>query len=331
MATALTVPQAAVNPKGAMTVYDRITDPIQFMEKMKDPLSALTGCNPNQGAAIAITLLSEGLTPIEFQRRYHWIPNRGPSMRSDAMLAEFRMNHDGDYEIKESTPLRAAITFIDSNDRRYDRELTARDILLSRWPWAKEPGWRKATSKAASLLRDGKSESEALHEMLPFCGDNWGTPTDWQNMLWSRLISSSLRLICPELVSGVYTPEEMPAPEAATERSSNAISTEEFLGVPAEAKPSSGATNESPAADEPVDVSFNVVDGQLVDTPDQPEANQLQGLHKSVFELASELFGDAVELKLQEAAAKRGVPDFASIPASELESMRARLESQLKK
>lgn len=160
-------------------------NPIDFCKTFALPAARMCGAKTEQdGMAIALVCLQEGITFVEFGRRYHMIMGR-PSMRSDAMLAEFRSNYGGDYEIISRTADTAAIRFIDKKGRTYDCEFTWQQAQESRWPW-----------------NDWTDHSKGLK-------DAWSTPTDRKSMLFVRLVSDSLRAICPELVAGIYTPEEV--------------------------------------------------------------------------------------------------------------------------
>jgi hypothetical protein len=115
---------------GALAVYQRVDNPIAFANEMAKTFAATTGVPLEQGAAVALTCLCEGLTPVDYRRRYHTIDGK-PTMRADAMLAEFRMNHGGDYEIVERSATRAAIVLIDQKQRSYPFEFTWEDCLLA--------------------------------------------------------------------------------------------------------------------------------------------------------------------------------------------------------
>lgn len=160
-------------------------DPIEFCSKFAAAAARMCGAKTEiDGQGINLVCLMEGINYIEFGRRYHMIQGR-PSMRSDAMLAEFRTNHGGDFEIIERSAERAAIKFIDKKGRSYPMEFTWAEAQASRWPW-----------------NDWQDHDKGLK-------DSWATPTDRKSMLFARLVSDSLRSICPELVAGIYTPEEM--------------------------------------------------------------------------------------------------------------------------
>lgn len=172
---------------GALAVYQKVDNPIAFATDMAKTFAAMTGVPLEQGSAVALTCLCEGLTPVDYRRRYHTIDGK-PTMRADAMLAEFRLNHGGDYEIVSRTADLAAINLIDKKNRSYPFSFSWEECLQSRWPWksGKGPG--------DDPVKDIKT--------------NYSTPIDRRNMLWARLVSDSIRAVCPELSAGVYTPEE---------------------------------------------------------------------------------------------------------------------------
>lgn len=176
----------------ALAVYGKVDNPITFADQMAESVAALISCDVRQGRAMAIQMLCEGLNPMQLSRRYHWIQGR-PSMRADAMRAEFRMNYGGDFEIIEATGDVAHIKFTDAKGREYPSKITWQEAQREPWPWKK--GCGPGTDKTEPTLANLK--------------DNWATPLSRANMLMARATSSALRFICPELVAGVYTPEEM--------------------------------------------------------------------------------------------------------------------------
>jgi hypothetical protein len=208
-----------------LATYDRVTDPIAFSEHLSKSLELLCGAPVGSGTAIGMLMLCEGLTVMEVAQRYHFIQGR-PSKRSDAMLAEFRMNWGGDYEVVERSPNRAAIKFTDSRGRVYEREFTLAQLNESRWPW-----------------KDWQNHEKGYK-------DNYGTPKDRETMMFARLVSDSLRFICPELVAGVYTPEEMEdlAPAAAVTAIKATPTIDERIA----------AAKAAPVEDVIVDASFTV-------------------------------------------------------------------------
>lgn len=192
-----------------MVVYEKVADPIRFTQNYKLAVASIVGCSLESAEGIALVCMCEGLTFMEFRNRYHWIPGKGPSMRASSMLSEFRMNYGGQYTIVENSSKAAAITFTDRDGKIYPLRLDVRSLMLSRNPWRKDPGWQASVAEVRKRIKAGESDDTIFEAMLPQMGDNYGTEYDWQNMLMARLTSQSLRVICPELTAGVYTPEEM--------------------------------------------------------------------------------------------------------------------------
>lgn len=182
-------------PGGALQVYGRIDNPMSFSQEMGKTFAALTGCSVDQGPAVALTCMCEGLTPLNFVRKYHMIQGR-PTMRADAMRAEFRMNHGGDFELVELSPDAVAIKVTDAKNRSRDFRLTWLESQQELWPWksGKGPG-----------AKDAKDREPVIANLK----DNWSTPRGRQNMMLARITSEAMRAMCPELVAGVYTPEEL--------------------------------------------------------------------------------------------------------------------------
>lgn len=231
--------ELAVRPgnQQALAIYDKVTDPLTFSKQMGDALCVITGAPLAAGPAIALTMLCEGLTAMEVQRRYHFIQGK-PTKKADAMLAEWRMNHGGKHRVIERSAERAAILLIDSDGNEIEAELTMAQANESRWPW-----------------NDWKDHSKGYK-------DNWATPLDKRTMLWARLVSDLLRAVCPEIVAGVYTPEEVMDSEPAGKPAKPAPPTiEERLAA------SGGQTvpADTTSRDHVVDADFTVVDSQPVD------------------------------------------------------------------
>lgn len=216
----------------ALQVYDKMADPLVAAEKMAQSYAMVCGGKTKEeGFVIALTCMMEGITAIEFNRRYHMIQGK-PSMRADALLAEFRAA-GGRYKILENSPDRAAIAFT-WEDETYEWEFTWEEAKESRWPWK---NWKKP--------------EEGFK-------DNWSTPTDRKDMLWSRLVSSSVKKLVPEIAAGCYTPEEL-QDVADTPKS-------EVVAAQPEATPKKSALEvaKQKAAkvkdDEVIDAEFKIVD-----------------------------------------------------------------------
>lgn len=139
--------------------------------------SGMFGINNDQaGFVVAATCHQQGISLLEFNRTYHIVEGR-PSMRADAMLAEFR-NRGGRYEILENSTTRAAAVF-EFDNQRVTFEFTSAD----------------AARTGDCFKADGKTFKH-----------NWAHRPD--DMLWARMVSRAVRRLCPEIVAGLYTPEE---------------------------------------------------------------------------------------------------------------------------
>jgi hypothetical protein len=133
--------------------------------------------NAAAGFVVAATCHSQGISLMEFHRTYHIVEGK-PSMRADAMLAEFR-KRGGKHRIVENSVNRAAVDF-EFEGQKMSFEYTMED--------AKRTG--------DCYKGDGKT---LKHTWLK-------RPED---MLWARLVSRSVRRLCPEINAGIYAPEEV--------------------------------------------------------------------------------------------------------------------------
>lgn len=138
------------------------------------------GCFPtlrNVDQAVSLLLLAqaEGIHPIMALRRFHIMSDGKPSMRADAMAAGFR-KIGGDIEwLNEADDGKAQYANWTLNGRTKRIGFT--------WAEAEKAGY---TAKA---------------------GTNWHK--DPASMLRARATSRAIRMMAPEIVVGLYTPEEM--------------------------------------------------------------------------------------------------------------------------
>lgn len=165
-----------------LTIYQKIDNPLAAAEKLgqwmaRSGMFGLTSAE--QGMVLALTCLSEGITPVAFKRRYHLIDGN-LSMRSDAMLAEFRMA-GGKHQIISRTPDLAAISL-------------TMDGLTAEFRFS----WTEAQAEPYVRAKDGKTLKR-----------NWSTPRGRTQMLWARVVSDAVRAVAPEIVAGVDCPEEV--------------------------------------------------------------------------------------------------------------------------
>jgi len=145
-----------------------------FLEK-----SGMFGCtSQGQGLVIAATCVQEGMSLLQFKRQFH-ILNGTPTMRADAMLAGLRQQ-GGSYKILARTTEKAEVEM--------ESHGTAGKFSFTHDEAKQEPFY---------TLKDDKTVAP-----------NYATPRKRMQMLWARVVSDGVRVIAPEVVAGVYTPEE---------------------------------------------------------------------------------------------------------------------------
>lgn len=180
--------------RSSKTNYLDVMQNIEAIEKVGNWISRskFFGCDyPEQGCVIAIECFLRGVSPIDYQRTNKIVAGK-PYMQYDAMLAAFR-KLGGKYRLVESTPDVAKMHF-EYEDEKYDVALTWEEL-------SKEPYPYSVNEKICiEMFAAGKT---------PPLKPKYATPRSRQTMIMARLVSSSLRYICPELVEGVYTEEEV--------------------------------------------------------------------------------------------------------------------------
>lgn len=149
---------------------------------------------PGSGLVVAMTCFQQRITPLEFVRTYHIIDNK-PAMRADAMAAEFR-KRGGKYKIlqRDSEAAKAEFTF---EKQTQVFECTKEQVKL----------------QGFCFCKDGKTVK-----------DNWQKFPE--NMLWARMMSNAIRVLCPEIVAGVYTPEEIQDFDSPSPREAKPVTTQ---------------------------------------------------------------------------------------------------------
>lgn len=163
----------------ALSLYDKVNDPVAAVTELGKHFhnSGIMNVNtPGDGVVLALTCMTEGITPLDFVRKYHLINGR-PSMRADAMLAEFRR-------------CGGKVEWLNLGD----------DCKEAR----------------AKFTFDGQSLEIAytIEEGKRAAGDKFDKKdSNWQKdpgaMLRARLTTKAIRIIAPELVAGVYEPGEL--------------------------------------------------------------------------------------------------------------------------
>jgi hypothetical protein len=156
--------------------YSRIGTSLEAVKELGSWIarSGVFNCQKDeQGNMIALECLATRKTPFDFKREFHLV-NGSLTMRSDAMLAGYRTR--GGKVIWKQFDSTAAIGVwkFDGNEC--------------------EIGFTTEDAKIAGLL-----PAKA--------GSGW--QKDPAAMLRARCISKAIRMLAPEVVAGVYTPEEV--------------------------------------------------------------------------------------------------------------------------
>lgn len=151
-----------------------------------------------EGFVIAAMCQQDGISYSEWMATNHMIHGR-ISKRADAILRDFNA-YGGKHKVLERSPNRVAIELI-YNDTTTDFELTWADCLKE--PFIYE-GRESDVAAALCQVAAGHDEYRAKLFMKP----KYATPRSRTQMMWARLVSDSIRAVCPKAVSGYYTPEE---------------------------------------------------------------------------------------------------------------------------
>lgn len=173
------VPSNLNNASNSVGIYNKITDPIQAIEKMGEMIwaSGMFGCvKPEQGMVLAMQCLAEGKAPLELAKTYHIIEGK-LTMRADAMLGRYLTTGGKVKWLVRSDIEVRAIWSKDGND-----------------------------VEIASTLEEFKNNGIALSAKGGL-KDNWRKFP--KQMLTARNVSEAVRLLAPQIISGIYTPEEV--------------------------------------------------------------------------------------------------------------------------
>jgi hypothetical protein len=172
--------------------------------------SGMFGCKTvAQGIVLALHCHYEQISPVRVLQTYHLIEGH-LTMRADAMLAAFRKAGGEFTWIKDGKDGQSAAIRLKFAGNEYVSEFTFAD------------------AEKALLVKKDKPNS------------NWmKTPA---NMLRARAVSDGVRMLAPEVVCGIYTPEEMgdyePETITATATTKRGAKTTPAITAPVEATPS---------------------------------------------------------------------------------------------
>jgi hypothetical protein len=162
-----------------MTLFSSVADPVGAAMQLGEAFasSGMFGCTkPAQGQILALQCLASGLTPFEVTATYHLLDGK-LSMKSDAMLGKYvRAGGRVQWITRTHERCKARWTFREND---LEMEVTMQELVAS----------------GVALGKGGELK------------DNYRKHP--RQMLTARLISEAVRLLAPDVVSGVYTPEEV--------------------------------------------------------------------------------------------------------------------------
>lgn len=167
------------NLAGSNAIYNKISDPLQAIQMMGEMIwgSGMFGCvKPEQGMVLAMTCLAEGKAPLELAKTYHIIEGK-LTMRADAMLGRFLTSGGKVKWLVRTNDEVKALWSHDGNE--IEIGVTVDEMKAN----------------GVALGKTGQLK------------DNWKRFP--RQMLTARCISEGVRLLAPQIVSGIYTPEEV--------------------------------------------------------------------------------------------------------------------------
>lgn len=164
-----------------IAIYNKISDPIEAIKVMGAMIaeSGMFGCQKHeQGMVLAMQCLAEGKAPLELAKTYHIVEGK-LSMRADAMLGRF-LTTGGKVKWLERGNEKVSANFSHGDNE---------NVLIE------------------SSLEDMKKNGVAMDKTGKYLKANWQKFP--RQMLTARVISEGVRLLAPQLIAGVYTPEEV--------------------------------------------------------------------------------------------------------------------------
>lgn len=220
------------NENKPLALFAGVNDPVGAAMQLGEAFasSGMFGCTkPAQGAILALQCLTSGLTPFEVTQTYHLLDGK-LSMKADAMLGRYKAA-GGKVIWGTRTAERVKARWV-YGENDIEMEVTMQELVAN----------GVALGKGGELKENYKRHP--------------------RQMLTARLISEAVRLLAPDVVSGVYTPEEVAD-----------FNSQASLPSPVE-KPASLPVLE-PANE--VNAGTPVVDAEVVETDIEDEFRQLLG------------------------------------------------------
>lgn len=182
---------------------------LQFLGNVLSQSQLFGQSNPAEGLAIVAMCQQKRISWMDFMQNFHMIKGR-VSKKTDAMLADFH-RIGGKHEVVSRTADCAEAKFT-IGKTSYTSKITWDDCKAE--PFIYE-------GKESDVVRVIESGDTSRLAIKP----KYRTPRARMQMLWARCVSDGVRVVAPECVQGIYTPEEtadfveddrpMPAPMPA--------------------------------------------------------------------------------------------------------------------
>jgi hypothetical protein len=175
---------------------------LQNFEPIKDigksiAMSGMFGCqDAHQGLIIVLDCYVRGMPLLEYQSRNHMIMGK-PSMKYDAMLADFDAIEGCRHAVIDKTPEKASVAFFQTV-----AGAEVENVFTLTWDEAQKEAFPYEGKESAILEKLARGEKPPLKA-------KYATPRSRAIMLFARCVSDAIRSIAPQVSAGRYTPEEI--------------------------------------------------------------------------------------------------------------------------
>ena len=146
--------------------------------------------NPAEGLAIVAMCQQKRISWLDFMQNFHMIQGV-VAKKTDAIIADFH-RAGGTHRLLARTADKAEAYF-KMGDCDYTSTITWQDCLAEPFVYVGKEG------DVLAMLQRGQP---------PPLKAKYSTPRARMQMLWARCVSDGVRVVAPECVQGIYTPEE---------------------------------------------------------------------------------------------------------------------------
>jgi hypothetical protein len=294
-------------------VYDQIpqADLTAAINSLGDHISksGFAGCsNLSQGQLLAWECFARRTTAMSLIQQFHIIGNK-LSMKSDAMLAEFR-RIGGKHKIITRTPEKAEVdlTFEGNTDRF---SFTWEQALQEPYVWDCE---RKV---ALAAIASGQTKKLTLNP-------NYASPRKRMQMLWARVISDGIRATVPDVNFGRYAPEDL---EDGDDDERPVVQTQSNGKPKKPTTPKTPVTPTTPEASQPGEV----IDAEYEVTPDAnsdsttPQKSKLIEAIRTHWQQLGATLDDQAAMIGKERCGRPGAAALVGLDVEQLTDLEAKL------